>query len=193
MSNQPPDSPGYGNAPQYGEGPQYGGGSPYGGGPPAPTTRPQKLDLAVKLMYVGAALSVLTALIGLFMQDELRESTITSLEQTGEEVTQEMVDTAVTVGIVLSLIMGLVFAAVWVLMAVMNGKGKKWARVVATVLGALGILFNLLGLFGATVGGTTTLSVVMSGVMIVLAAAILVLLWNKENTPYYEAMSAPRP
>lgn len=153
--------------------------------------RPKPLDLAVKLMYAGAALSLVSLLLSFVQTDAIRDQTREQLEQQGEQVTEELLDNAVTFGIVFGVLIGLLGAGLWVLMAVMNGKGKKWARVVATVLGALGILLNGLGLTGIGAGTATALSLVLSVVTILLAVAILVLLWNKENGPYYEAMSGP--
>jgi hypothetical protein len=71
-------------------------------------------------------------------------------------------------------------------MAVKNGQGRSWARVVATVLGALSILFNLFGLAG---GGATAASLVFSLVSLALAAAILFLLYRPESTRFYDFRS----
>jgi hypothetical protein len=71
-------------------------------------------------------------------------------------------------------------------MAVKNGQGRSWARVVATVLGALNILFTLFGLVGET---ATSLTVVMSLISLALAGVILFLLFRPESSRFYDFRS----
>jgi hypothetical protein len=72
-------------------------------------------------------------------------------------------------------------------MASANGKGRSWARIVATVLGALSVL-SLLS--SVAQGQLTTLNLIVSLVSLALAIAILVLLWRKESSAYYDAVKA---
>jgi hypothetical protein len=55
------------------------------------------------------------------------------------------------------------------------------------VFGALNLVFTLLGF---TQPGMTTATVIIGIVNMILAVVILVLLWKKESTEYYEAVSA---
>lgn len=215
MTNQPPEdpmnagqgasgagpnygSPNYG-APSYGTpgGSEQAAASPYGGGhptggPATPPERPGSLALAVKLMYVGAALSLLGMLTTFLMMDSMRDSIEQALRDSGETVTEDLVNASVAVGVGVAVFIGLIGTGLWILMAVMNSKGKQWARITATVFGVLGILFQLIGFAGAAGGGSTGLSMALGVVNLLLAIAILVLLWRKENNPYYEAMTAPK-
>ena len=71
-------------------------------------------------------------------------------------------------------------------MAIKNGQGRSWARVVACVLGGLNILFTLLSF----AGGTTALyRLVFSLVGVALAGVILYLLYRPESTRYYDFAS----
>jgi hypothetical protein len=70
-------------------------------------------------------------------------------------------------------------------MASANGAGKSWARIVATVLGALGVVSTLFALTTAT--GTT---VALQVISLLLAIAILVLLWLPASSAYFRARSA---
>ena len=72
-------------------------------------------------------------------------------------------------------------------MAVKNGQGRSWARVVATVLGGLSVLSTLSNL---AQGNTTALSLVLSLVGIVLAAVILWFLYRPESSRFYTARSS---
>ncbi len=166
----------------------------WGDADPAPPVRPRSVDLAVRLMYAGAVVSVLSGIAALFQdRDALRESIRKSLSSSGQDVTQSAVDNAITVGIVASLVVGLVVAGVWVLMGVFNGRGRSWARLVATVLGLVNVVFTITGLVGAasvTGAGGGLVSTLLSLVNLVLAAVILFLLWKRESSDYFAAVSA---
>ena len=71
-------------------------------------------------------------------------------------------------------------------MAWKNGQGRSWARVLATVFGALNLLFTAVGFLSP---GMTTVSLGFGAVNVVLAAVILVLMWQKSSTAYYNAVS----
>ena len=54
-------------------------------------------------------------------------------------------------------------------------------------LGVLNILFTLIGLFMRTGAQAGLLSTVVSVLVAVLALVIIVLMWRKENNPFYKA------
>ncbi len=172
-------------------------GGPYEpGGSLAPVVRPRSVELAVRLMYLGAVLSVLGGLANLFQdRTSLRATVEQSLRDAGQQVTPAVVDTSVTFALYAPVVIGLLFAGIWVLMAVLVGKGRSWARIVATILGALNILSLVAQLVGATAmtgqqGGG--LGLVLSVVDLALAAAILFLLWKRESSDFFAAASGRR-
>lgn len=135
-------------------------------------------------MYVGAVLGVF-GLVSVFAQtDDIREQ----IEDDNERLTESEIDTAVTAGIGFAVVLSLVVIGLWIWMAVMNKQGRTWARVTATVFGAINIGLTALGLlFGATLGTADTgLSTVLGIVSAALAGVILVFLWQPESTRYYE-------
>jgi hypothetical protein len=172
-------------------------GQPYGQQPPAypamppppfpngeavPKPQPPSSILnAVRLMYVGAALSAFGFLVGLLTQDDIRDQ----IAEDNPDFTASEVDRAVTVGVVFTVVIGLIAVGLWVWMAETNRRGRKWARVVATVLGGLNIVLTLIGLTQ-----NTGLGIVVNVVTIALAGAILWLLYRPESSQYYEAVSA---
>lgn len=191
MSNQPPQDPQAGRpgGPQppqgppppqqpggYGSAPQMSGG---GVNAPVDVPKPKTIDLAVKLMYVGAVLSLLGILATFFMkgaiEDQVRENATGNVD----------IDAAVNAAMVIGAIMGLVGVALWLLMAKFNGDGKSWARIVATVLGGLNILSTLAGFTQPSPVATKMVNLVS----LVLAAVILFLLWKPESSAYYNAKS----
>lgn len=146
-------------------------------------------------------MAVLSLLVGFAetgdIEDELREQ----IRQDDPALTEAELDTAVqfaSFAVVVGLMLGLVFAGVWVWMAVMNSRGRSWARVVAAILGGLNITFTVLGLvLGAAVSGMgtgadveqsaigTVLSIASAG----LAAIILILLFQPVSSAYYNAVT----
>jgi hypothetical protein len=140
------------------------------------------MTLAVRLMQVGAALSVASILFTFVQKDEIRDM----VEEDNTDLTADEIDTAVNVGMGLSVVGGLLAAALWLWMANMNGKGKTWARTTATVLGGINVLFTLVNIGS---GQITALGAVFAVVSLALAVTILVLLYRPESSRYYDVMS----
>ena len=162
-----------GSAPAYGQAP-----AAYPGHATGKPPMPRPVSLAVKLMYVGAGLSILSVIAQFVMQDQMRE-----LIEAQPGMDSETVDAALSIGLVLGVVFGLIGAGIWVLNAVFNAKGKNWARILSTVLAGLSIVFTL---FGFT-QPAPTLSRILSVLGMLLALAIVVLLWRPENKPFYES------
>jgi hypothetical protein len=146
--------------------------SPIGGQPPAPLQPPQPVLTAVKLMYVGAGLE----LLGLILN---------------------IVSGSANVGY--GIVVPLIGAGIWIWMAVSNKAGKNWARITSTVFFGLDCLVLLLVLIGAGALISLTNGAATAAVVLALVAAVIVwlvglgaiiLLWRKESSAYFAAMSA---
>jgi hypothetical protein len=144
-----------------------------------PVEQPSSIGLAVKLMWVGAAISAIGIVVAFFQRDELRDQ----LREADSTLTSSELDTAVSVGLTFVGIIGVISIALWIWMATTNGQGRSWARTVATVFGGLNVVFTALGFLGDQL---TPLNVAFSILGIALAIAILVLLYQPESTKYYE-------
>ena len=155
---------------------------PMSGYEPAPVEQPQSILTAVRLMYVGAALSLLGALLTFTQTDAIRDA----VEDSDDSLTASEVDTLVNVAVVSSVVVGLIGVGLWVWMAVKNGQGRSWARVVASVLGGLNIVSALFAVAGGT---ATAVGLVANLVSLVLAAVILYLLYRPESTRFYDFAS----
>jgi hypothetical protein len=147
-----------------------------------PAEQPSPVRTAVRLMYVGAALSILGILVFLVSRDEMRDN----LAKDQPDLTPSELDTAMNVGTVFAIIVGLIGVGLWLWMAYANGQGKSWARIVASVLGGLNVAFALIGLAS---NPQTAASSVLTLVGLALAAGILFLLWRPESSRFYEARS----
>jgi hypothetical protein len=150
----------------------------------APATRPPAMDQAVLLMKVGAALSAIGLLLSLFMRDAVRDA----VEKSSSSLTPEQVDSAVTIGTVTGIVFGLIGVGLWLWMASATGRGRSWARVVATVFFGLSVL----GLLSTVIQPGPVLSKLLTVVSTLLGAYIIVLLYKKESSEFYRASSGPR-
>ncbi len=180
----PGQTPPPGQAPPPGPAGQYGqppGHQPYGQ-PPAKPEPPSSILTAVKLMYAGAVLSLLWTLLVLPQRDVLRDA----LDDQDLDMTASELDSLINAVIGAMVVVGLITVGLWILMARTNRNGRSWARVVATILGAIAILVGLLGLLQVDAIG-----LVMNLALIVLAVWILVLLYRRESSEYYSAVSQP--
>jgi len=145
------------------------------------------VSIAVKLMWAGAALTVLGVVLGLTRTEGIRQELSTQQLPAGTTL-----DAAVTAAIVGTIAVGLLSVVLWVLMAVMNRRGKPWARIVATVLGVVNVLVNLYAILEEA-GGRPSISLVSGVVSLLLAAVVIFLLWRPESSRWYEAMRSPAP
>jgi hypothetical protein len=155
--------------------------------PPEP---PQPLRTAVLLMWVGAGLYVLSGLLFPTQLDFFRESLeAQGFSDTGldDDVLLAPLVGAVIVGVVIS-------AGLWILMAVMNRRGKAWARITATVLAGINLLSALFYLpaylvdTGAAVA-PPAVTIAPSVLAMVLAVVVVYLLWRPASTQYYDEVS----
>lgn len=146
--------------------------------------QPSSIHTAVRLMWAGAAISLVSVVVTLFSLGSLKSQTRDQLEKSGQQVTESTVNAAYSVAIVVAVVAGLIAVVLWLWMAQKNGQGRGWARIVATVLGVINLLFTV---FGFTSGNSTTFANIVSVVNLLLAIAILVLLWRKESSDFYAA------
>lgn len=162
-------------------------GEPAPSGVPSPDlTPPAAVRLAVRLMRVGALVSVLSTIVAMATYGSFKDDVAEQMRASDPNISQDLIDTSIAVGITFSVAVGLLGAVVWLWMAWKNGQGRAWARIVATVLGGLNIVFTLLG-FASGQAGPAVL--VLSLVNLALAISILVLLWKKESSAFYAAAS----
>lgn len=158
-----------------------------------PPAKPGSVALAEKLMYGGAALTLISGLLGLFTdQDAVRDSVRESLEAAGQATDKASIDAALQLGTITGVIFAVIGAALWALMGWLNGKGIGWARIVATILGVLGVLVTIFGLVGSAIlpGAVATggaLSMVLSVLIGIVALAVVVLLWRPDASAFFAA------
>ena len=112
----------------------------------ASVERPSSVTLAAQLKHAGAALSLLGIVVTWATKSQLTDQ----IEASSPTLTPDQVESAVTISLWAGIVVGLVAVGLWLWMAAANGAGKSWARVVATVLGALSVLSTLFSLTSGT-------------------------------------------
>lgn len=146
--------------------------------------QPRTVLTAVRLMWVGALLTGIGVLITLLQIDAIRDQ----VEEDDPGLSSGEVDSAVAGFVAVSVVAGIIAIGLWLWMARANGQGLRWARGVATGLGAVNVLFTV---FGLATGPGTGLSTLFALVGITLAVVILVQLYRPESSAYYASRDRP--
>jgi hypothetical protein len=158
---------------------------PTGGEGPVPqpdAPAPQQVQTAVKLMYAGAALSAIEIILGLVTIGSLRSA----IHSAYPNYTDSQIHTAEVVGIASAIVIGAIAVGLWLWMAWANGRGRSWARIVATVLFALNTI-DLLTL----IARPHTVSSLLFAVLVWLAGlGAIYFLWQRDSSAYFQANSA---
>jgi hypothetical protein len=184
----PPPAPTYGEppaAPPYGQppaAPQYGGVAPS-----QPVARPASMDRAVQLMKIGAVLALVGVGVVFLEQDAMRSAVETAFEDAGQSVDSTTVDAAVLASLGVGAVMGVIGAGLWWWMAIANGRGRSWARIVSTVFFGL----STMSLLASLIQPQPVLSRVLGIVQWLVGLAVIVLIWRRESSQFYRANSAP--
>jgi hypothetical protein len=161
----------------------------YPSAPEPEPDRPSSIRTAVRLMQVGAGLSALGTIVSVATIGSLKDTIADSMRDSDPTVSQSTIDAAYSVAIVAGVIGGIIAVLLWLWMAWKNGQGRSWARVVATVFGGLNLLSTMFT-FASPQADVFTVSI--SLINLVLAGAILVFLWRKESSAYFDAVSRRR-
>jgi hypothetical protein len=159
--------------------PYSSSGQPAG---PLRPAAPAPVRTAVKLMYAGAAVSIVPLIIALAtpIADDISAYHLTVLGQhlTAAQISQwrPLIITVVTVA-------GLVVPAVWLWMARANGQGRNWARIVST------LLFGLATLHLA--GNNGVVQVVLAVLAWLVGLAVVWLLWRPASSAFFNGRVSP--
>lgn len=197
----PPPPPAYGGPQQGGQMPPpppaygqdqggYGAmpGAPMPSGPAAVATRPPAMENAVKLMRLGGLVSLLSLLTLFFSTGATREAIEKQLRDNDASVSQDTIDTAVSFSIGLGVVFALFGVALWFWMASANGKGRSWARIVATVFFAIQVLSFLYSFTQSQPVITRLFGVIM----LAIGAGAIYFMYRPESSQFYQARSRPQ-
>ena len=135
---------------------------------------------AVKLMYVGAAVSTVSLVISLASIGGTKDA----IRKARPSLTATQVNQLNTFIISLAVVSGVIGVALWLWMARANGQGKNWARILSSVLFGLATL----DLFGVLSQPKTVLGLVFPVLTWLIGLGAVVLLWRKESTEFFKPL-----
>ena len=139
---------------------------------------PDAVQNAVKLMYVGAAVSTVSLIVSLVSIS----GTKAAIKKARPSLTVTQVNQLDTFIIAVAVISGLVGIALWLWMARANSQGRNWARILSTVLFALATL----DLFGVISQPKTILGLIFPAATWLIGLAAVVLLWRPQSTAFFK-------
>jgi len=199
QANQPP-YPSATNQPQYpwpSEQPQLYSmpsyPSPFGNRPEAPVERPATLRNGVWLMLAGAVLSAISLLYSLLTFNSQMDEATGRLRNM-PNVTPEIINMAHTVALTAAVFSGVVSILLWLWMAWMNHQGRKWARIVATILAAFSLFSAPVSWAQSSANGmqVSAAQIILPLLTMIAGIGAVVLIWLRPSSEYYAFQSRQR-
>ena len=140
-------------------------------------TVPSQVANAVKVMYAGAAAS----LLGIVVEIITVNATKSAIEKHSPHLTASQINATQHALISGSIIGGVIAAAAWIFIARNCQGGKNWARITGTVLFAICTIDTIVGVTAPLAG-----AVRIWGVAVWLCGlAAVVLLWRRPSTEFF--------
>ena len=146
--------------------------------PPAP----QAVLNAVKLMYLGAAVSTASLIASLADIGAVKPALRTQFPHDSATQINQMFKSF----LIVALISAGIGIGLWLWMARANGQGKNWARITSTVLFAI----ETLTLFVALRGPKTVIDLVFPVLTWLVGLGAVWLLWRPESNAFFKAQAA---
>ena len=158
------------------------------------TRRPAAIAVAMKLMYLGAALTFIGVVYGLFNTGQTREGVmIRNAQRTGSaRLAPGEIDGAVHIAIGVSVAAGIFGMALWIAMAVLNGQGRGVARMVASVLCTFSAVSFIYGVAAVISAGDGVASLVVRGLNLAIGLGAIVMLYRPVSSAYYNTCAQLR-
>jgi hypothetical protein len=141
---------------------------------------PQTVRAAVRLMYAGAAATVVVLIVSL-VSLALIGSGGSALRLAGRSQPLLVALVGGTLG-------GVIVIALWLWLARSSSRGRSWARVVSTLLCALATV-ELISIFS---GAQTVLGLILWGPTWLVGAAAVWLLWQPDSCVFFKARDLRR-
>ena len=134
---------------------------------------------AVKVMYIGAAASILGIVIDILTVGATKRA----IEKHSHHLTAHQISSSQHVLVIAFIIGGLIGAAAWFFIARSCLGGKGWARITGTVLFALATVDTLGGL-GSPIAGAVKIWAI---VVWLVGLTAVVFLWRRSSTEFFKA------
>src|SRR5215471_12073388 len=152
---------------------------PSGAKEPVPSgpALPPPVQMAIRLMWIGAALSAISAIVAAATVSSLR----TAILKVHPAWSAAQVQSAERSQAFLFAFVGLVSVGLWLWMSFATRSGRPWTRIVATALFGVNTIYTALTLSATALGLVLVLLVWLVG----LAATIL--LWRRPSSEFFRS------
>jgi hypothetical protein len=147
-------------------------------GPPATLLR------AVRVMYAGAAVSVIQAIVYLVTGSATKRA----IENGHPHMSASTVTTLTHAGVIIGVVIALIAVIAFVLVARSCAAGKNGARIAATVLCALAVLGTIYNLSASA----ATVNRIFGVVVNLIGLAAVVLLWQRRSSAWFSLFKRPQ-
>jgi hypothetical protein len=144
---------------------------------PRPQEAPRSVQIAVKCMYAGAALSLLSLIVGLTTVGSIKSA----IEKAYPKDTASQIHKIEVADIVIVVIIALIGIGLWIWMARANQAGHSYARITGTVFFGIDTLLMLANFArpNASLGLVFSILVWLAG----LGATLF--LWRQDSNPWF--------
>jgi hypothetical protein len=142
--------------------------------PPAP----QSVMNAVKLMYVGAAISTVSLVISLAFIGSIKSAIKTEFPK----YTTAQINHAFVAFLIVAIVSAGIGIGLWLWMARANSQGKNWARITSTVL----FVLETLTVLEAIRGPRRVLDLVFPVLTWLVGLGAVFLLWRPESSAFFK-------
>lgn len=168
---------------------------PYPGGQAGPgrPAVPASMRNAVRLMYLGAAVSLGKVIADVVTESPTRHAMLTALRtgaaKSGTTVTTAQLNSGITATLVMAFVLGLIGAGLWILLARASRSGKDWARVTGSVLFGLDTLAVLIGPPDVGIRGPeAAVARILAGIIWLIGLTAVVYLWQKDSSVFFKTL-----
>ena len=150
---------------------------------PEPVQQPRSVRIAVRLMWLAAAIEVVALIVALLSRGALKAAIL----RRHPHYTATQLHHAESAQTVILVVGALIAVALWLWMAWANGRGRNWARILSAVF--FGI--STLGLLLSFAAGRGVGDIIVSVVIWLIGLAVIVLLFGRESAPFFARQPVP--
>jgi hypothetical protein len=138
---------------------------------------PRTVDMAVKFMYAGAVLSLISLIVGLTTMGSLKAA----IKKAFPKDTPSQIHSIEGLQIAIVLLAGIIGIALWLWMARATGTGHNYGRITGTVLFAL----YTLNIAAALARPHAGLPLVFDVLVWLAGLGAVVFMWRRESSEYF--------
>lgn len=144
---------------------------------------PGTVILAVRMMYAGAVVSAASLIIGLATSGNLRAAIKSAARSSHTSLTPSQLTTETHVLTAFLVVVGVIGVGLWIWMAVLNRRGRNWARITGTVFFGL----STIELISGFAQHTDAIAMGVTILVWLIGLTAVVLLWQPASSAYFRA------